>query len=192
MSDNGITRRRVLAGTGATLASGGVLFATTSGTAKAQSEVRYGQLEVPDSTHLLESGDVKDVQMVVNAEFTWSSNYNPDKWELQLKVGTNQDDVIPIAEATSDDTLLQEGEDTAKLSGSLLDAPDFSKNMFEVPNGGTKQVTVSTALIFELVRDGEVVGEAEATRDVLLTTTQESIEADVQVGGTGGVTVSEP
>lgn len=192
MSDNGITRRRVLAGTGATLASGGVLFATTSGKAKAQSEVNYDTLEVPDSTHLLESGDVEDVTMAVTANLKWNSNYNLDRWELRLKVGTNQADVIPIAKTESDETLLQEGEDTVDLSGSILDAPDFSRNMFEVPNGGEKQVTVATALVLELVRNGETIATADATRDVMLTMTQEGIDADASVGGSGGVTVAEP
>lgn len=183
------TRRQILATSGM-LAAGGIGYIANTDTAQAQTDVSYGDLHIPSGTHRLDSGDVNSVTLSVQADLKWETNFAVDKWVLRLEVGTAE--TIPITRIESDGAINQSGETEIQIQGDVLDAPDFSANMFSVSNGGEKTVTVSTALRLELVRNAETVATTRATQDVEITTTTEDRTAEAQVGGTGGVTVSGP
>jgi hypothetical protein len=172
------------------LAAGGIGYIANTDTAKAQTDVSYGDLQIPSGTHRLDSGEVDSVILSVQANLKWQTNFNVDKWVLRLEVGTAE--TIPITRVESENAIGQSGETEIQIQGDVLDAPDFSANMFSVSNGGEKTATVSTALRLELVRGDETVTTTKATQDVEITTTTEKRTAEAKVGGTGGVTVSGP
>lgn len=178
-----MSRRRVLLGTGALAAAttGSIALASDNASATVS-----GDFSIPDSQTVLADQSLQDIRLSADVSWSFEANAPIHGVELELHVGSTADtlDLIARHENTDIGTDALAGEQT--LNGSLMSASDFSISDFE-PSGGELSTSVVAELRFYAIRDGEVAAEARQTDTFAVTVSDEELQVNVTLGGTGSV-----
>jgi len=179
-----MTRRRLVLGTGAVAAATTVGIATTTNQASA---TVTGEFTIPDGETVLADTQLQDVRLVCNAEYGYSSNAPIHGVELELHVGATPDTVDMIARTERTDLGTDSLTGTEELSGSLVNASDFTLSDFQPTNGELRRTVVAELRLY-VIRNEEVVAEAAQTDTFEVTVRNEELKVDMTLGGTGEVT----
>jgi len=178
-----MSRRRVLLGTGTLAAgmTGGIALASKGASASVS-----GDFSIPDGRTVLADESLQDIRLSVDTEWSFESNAPIHGIELELHVGATADTLDLIARHEREDigTDSLSGEQT--LNGSLMSASDFSVSDFE-PSDGELATSVVSELRFYAIRDGEVAAEARQMDTFTVTVSDEALQVDMTLGGTGSV-----
>lgn len=180
-----MTRRRVLFGTGALVATGtiGGIAVTTNNASATVS----GEFAIPNGEATLAGEQLEDVRLSVDANYQYSANAKIHGVELELHVGASPATLDMIARYTRDDLGTDELTGTQTLVGSLINASDFDLEDFQ-PTTGELRRTVVAELRFYALRNGEVVAKATQSDTFEVSVTKEALQVDVSLAGTGDVT----
>jgi len=181
-------RRAVLTGLGG-IVTGSVAITALSQDASATVQVSQTGLEIPNREYK-QTSDLEDVQIRVNAEWSFDAEKLPDAWELKLLVsddGESYEQIDSARMAPSD----KKASGSEELSGSLTQTSHFTINQFRVSNSNTTTQKIHTKLVFNLEVGETVVESAEATTTSELTILPGSIEAETNVQGTGEIVLSK-
>lgn len=178
-----MSRRRVLLGTGALAAATTGGIALTSDRASASVS---GDFSIPDGRTVLADESLEDIRLSVAASWSFEANATIHGIEIELHVGATADTLDLIARHTREDlgTESLTGEQT--LNGSLMSASDFSVADFE-PSDGELSTSVVAELRFYALRDGEVAAEARQMDTFTVTVSDEALQVDMTLGGTGSI-----
>ncbi len=178
-----MTRRQALIGTGA-------LAVTTTGSIALASQntsaTVTGEFTIPDGETVLADTQLQDVRLVCDAEYAYSSNAPIHALELELHVGATPDTVDMIARTERTDLGTDSLTGTETLSGSLVNASDFSLSDFQPTNGELRRTVVAELRLY-VIRNEEVVAEAAQTDTFEVTVKNEELKVDMTLGGTGEV-----
>lgn len=180
------TRRKLLAGVGAT-AVGGIAISQTSSEANAQVEMT--DLSVPNQEEVT-TQEIQDVLLSVSGMWSYSGNVVPDEWEATLEAGNAPDTTHPLATVSEAQDLSKEDSGEFTLTGSLLDSPHYDMSNFALQRAGDEKSTpFVAALDFTVKRDGDVVAQARAVDNARITVSREAVSVDANIQAEGGVTV---
>lgn len=181
MSDNGISRRGLLAAVGASIGGAVLLTSGDSGTASAAS-VEYGSFSVDDTS------TVTDVTLSATSKWSYDTNQSVTKHVVELVAGDhNNQSVIDSVETTD---IAQSESGQTELSGSILDTYHWSTSDFNPTEGNTRTVNMFGGVRFKLMDGESVIAEAEQTDNAYIEVTNESLSANAEVGGTGEVEIT--
>jgi hypothetical protein len=185
------TRRRVLALSAGTIASGTAAGLTLTGNAQGtQAEVSMGSLTIPNKEAFTEGKPVRKVVLSVNANYEYSGNRTPDTLELLLKAGSSQSDLYTIAQERYTDDLSESGSGSVELSGGLMGTPAFGVTSFSVPDEGDEKTnSLYAELVFDVYAGMEKVASASVSESAVITVANEEVSVDAQLGGEGEVRV---
>ena len=176
-------RRRVLIGTGTALAAtvGGIALSTDNATATVD-----GEFTVPDGKTVLADTALKDVVLEAAVDWSFTANAPIHGIEIELHAGATPDTVDMLARHTRDDIGTDELTGEATLTGSVVQASDFSIENFQ-PSSGELQTNVVAELRFYALRNGDVVAEATQTDAFAVTVVDEELQVDMALSGQGEV-----
>lgn len=173
-----------MTGIGGVVAGGSII--TALGSEQASAQVQFGTLDIQDRT-VEQTSEIQDVQIRVNGNYKFEADETPDAWSLQLHVGqgggytqVDEERLAPSSSASSG---------TEEVSGSIIDTPHFAIENFRVDSSQTVQ-TIDVKLVFEVEMNGEAIATAEVTETATLTITPGSVDAEVNVKGTGEIQIS--
>jgi hypothetical protein len=186
MSDNGISRRGLLAAVGASIGGTVLLTSGDGGTASAAS-VEYGTFEISDTSKLMDGKEVTDVQLSATAEWSYDTNRSPDSHVVELLCGDYDSQSVIASKETTD--IPQQDSGTTDLSGSILETYHYSVQEFNPSVGNTKSHNVYAGVRFKLKQGGEVLDSAKAVGNAYIEVTNEEVIVDTQAGGSGEFTV---
>lgn len=159
---------------------------TAISTERTTAQVEFGTLDISDRS-VEQTSEIQDVQISVNANWKFDASKSPDARSLQLHVGKGGNFTQIVEERLAPRTNADSGTET--LTGSIIDTPHFAIDNFRV-DSGEKSETIDVKLVFELEMDGEVVESTSVTDTATLTVKPGSIDASVNVKGTGEIQIS--
>lgn len=179
-----ISRRNAITGIVGVVAGGSII--TALGSDRASAAVTFGDLTIKDRT-VEQTSEIQDVQIHVNGNYKFEADETPDAWSLQLHVGQNGEYTQVDEERLAPSSSASSG--TEEVSGSIIDTPHFAIDNFRVGSSQTVQ-EIDVKLVFEVEMNGEAIATAEVTETATLTVTPGSVDATVQVKGTGEIQIS--
>jgi len=173
----------VLVGTGtlAAATTGGIALTSNNATATVD-----GEFTIPNGEAVLTDTTLQDVRLSVDAEWSFDANADCHGIELELHVGATPDTVDMLARHERDDLGTDSLTGTETLSGSVINASDYSIDNFQ-PTSGELSTGVVAALRFYVLRNDSVVAEAEQTEAFDVTVSEQELTISASVGGTGEV-----
>jgi hypothetical protein len=177
------TRRRVLAGTGTALAAtvGGIAVGTDNVTATVD-----GTFTIPDGKTVLADTTLKDVVLEAAVDWGFESNADIHGIEIELHVGATPDTVSMIARHTRDNLGTDSLTGETTLTGSVVQADDYSIENFQ-PSGGELQTNVVAELRLYVLQNGDVVAEARQTDTFAVTVVDEELRVNTTLNAQGEV-----
>jgi hypothetical protein len=180
------TRRRTLLGTGAVVAGTVGSIAVSSNNATAQVS---GGLSVADASVTLVDQTLQDIIVDMTAEWSYDSNVRVDAVETEVHAGQRASslDMIARKSMTVDGENQMSDTGTTELSGSLVDAADFSVSDM-TPETGTVEHSALAELRVFIVHDDEAVAETIIRDTFTVTISQESVKVTTSASGSGTVT----
>jgi hypothetical protein len=176
-----VTRRRVLAGTGASVAGGAGLL--TLGSDPAEAQVTMGELAVTGDEASVDNPPSR-IDVSVSGEYAIDSSTVPEKVEtiLQVHVDGMADD---LAMQTDFDTQANTYSITADI---FSNHKDISQGYFTPDaEGGEKSTEILVRVVCRAVVDGWVEAEAFVEDTAIITIGLNGME--VAVGGTGSTDI---
>lgn len=179
-------QRRTVIGTIGGIATGSVAVATLS-TQPSRAQVTFGTLTVQDRG-FEKTSEIQDVRINVNGNYQFDSEQVPQRWELKLLVGQN-DEFAEIAEERMAPTTKADSG-TQELSGSIFDVSHFAIENFRL--NGQSEITkdIQVKLVFNVILNDETIASAEVQDTTTLTITPGNVEATAKVKGTGEISIS--
>jgi len=181
-------RRTVLTGLGG-LVTGSIAIQTLTQDASATANVQQTNLSIPNREYK-QTSELEDVQIRVNADWSFDAEQLPDAWELQLKVSDDGQEFTQIDSermAPSD----RQANGSEELTGSITDTSQFNISQFRVRNSNTTTTAIHSKLVFNLEMGESVVESTETTTVSELTVLPGSIEATTNVTGDGEIVLSK-
>jgi hypothetical protein len=177
------TRRRALFGTGTALAAltGGIALGSDNASATVQ-----GEFTIPNGKTVLADTSLKDVLLEVVANWEFSANAPMDGIEVELHVGATPNTLDMVARQTRDDIGTDSLAGETTLTGSIVQASDYSIENFQ-PSGGELQTNVVAELRFYALRNGDVVAEARQTDTFAVTVVDEELRVNTTLNAQGEV-----
>jgi carbonic anhydrase len=180
-------QRRTVIATAGGIVSGGVLTTLASQDAGATAQVEFGTLDVGNRTYE-QSSELQDVSIRVNANWKFDAERVPDRWELILKVGEPNNELIQIAETRMAPSS-QADSGTEEISGSVLDGP-FTIEQFRI-DGSETTVSMVVGLTYRVVHNEQEVASASVQDTADLTVTPGSVDGSASIKGTGEIVLSK-
>lgn len=185
-ASNAMQRRTVLATAGGIVSGGTLVALTSTQQAGASATVQFGSLDVADKTYE-ETTELQDVAINVNAEWKFSADRTPDKWELILQVGEPNSSLTQIAvDRMAPSSTSNSG--STEIQGSVLDG-SFTIDQFRI-DGSKKTIDMVVALTYRVVHSEEVIATASVQDTAALTVTPGSVEGSASIKGTGEIILS--
>lgn len=176
------TRRAVVLGAGTALVGMSALAVST----QEASATIAGDFEIKDGSIILADQSLSDIQLGVDATYSYSSNAPLNGHRIQLQVGSSASNLTTIADVENDHDPKKSHKDQTSLSGSVLDGP-FDMSDFE-PTNGELSSNVTAKLILQVIREGETVLEDSHTEQFSITVNKEELTVEGTMSGTGEVT----
>jgi len=176
------TRRRYLAVVGGTVATGSVGYSVASQNASASASVH--PLDVPSTEYVLTDNQLEEITLSVDCSWQYSGNADAHGYELQLLIGTTEENTEVIATQEKTDLSKQELTGESTLQGDIFSSSHFDSDQFS-PSRGSRSTDIVIELRFEIIRDGEIVKEASATDTATIEIRAEELEYTVELTANG-------
>jgi hypothetical protein len=183
-----VQRRTILTGIAGTLGSIGFI-ATQVDSAEAQTEIQFGELEIPSQETYTNDQTVESIDLTVDAHYAYSSPTEPSEMTITLSVGTGENSLYPIAQYEDTSALPTDSDGTETLSGAITETPAYSIQQFNMDSDGAES---SSTLIAELSLTVTVSGEEHTTtvqETAEITVIEGTPTIDTQLGGEGEISV---
>lgn len=181
---SGITRRRVVAGLGATVATGGGVLALTDRD-PVRAEVTMGELAIDDEAATV-AGPPEKIRVSASGEFDVESSAPVERVDCILQV-----EVDGTADDLATDTDFEDAAGTYDVAANLYDHRAVSTGDLTPADGpATTETDLTVRIVCAAIVDGEIAAEAVVEEAVTLAITREGMT--VSVGGSGSVDVVTP
>lgn len=177
-----VTRRRLLAGVGATAVGGAGLLAISSEPVRAQ--VTMGSFTLTgDSAEL--NDPPTSITATATGEYVVTASTVPDRVDkiLQLRVGPE-----PLVDSVVTEADFETKSGTINLSGDVYSHKDISRGYFMPEEGATKTTAVTARLVVRVVVDGVLKSESWVEDSAPITIDHTGMV--VEVGGSGSMTIN--
>lgn len=172
------------------IVTAGAVGLTTLSKPSSAASIEFNTLNIPDRTFTSRDGTPARMVVFTDVRAQWKVDSTPASADIYLFARDDDGGFHELATNQRTDVTAT-GDVTVSLVGNLLDADFISASDMAAPGAGEQTATTATLGVLVQVSDadGNVLVDADATREVTLTITEDAISA--QIGGSGDVVMQD-